>query len=77
MYKTCLILLTLVAAPLAAQQAPAGGPAPAPAPDARRVAGAAALTGQVRLDGRLDDAAWAAAEPLSGFTQAYPNPGAP
>ncbi|HEX6909786.1 MAG TPA: DUF5916 domain-containing protein, partial [Longimicrobium sp.] len=77
MYKTCLILLTLAAAPLAAQQAPAGGPAPASAPDARRVAGAAALTGQVRLDGRLDDAAWAAAEPLTGFTQAYPNPGAP
>ena len=76
MYKTCLILLSLTAsATLAAQQAPGGGPARAP--EARRVGGAAALSGQVRLDGRLDDAAWAAAEPLTGFTQAYPNPGAP
>ena len=41
------------------------------------MAGAATLTGQVRVDGRLDDAAWAAAEPLTDFTQAYPNPGAP
>lgn len=68
------LLLLLAAAPLTAQQA--ADPSPGGTGGARRVAGAAPLTGQVRVDGRLDDAAWAAAPVLSDFTQAYPNPGA-
>ena len=42
----------------------------------RRVAQAARKTGAIVIDGKLDDAAWAAAAPQSGFTQSYPNPGA-
>ena len=42
----------------------------------RRVAQAARRTGPIVIDGRLDDAAWAAAPVSSGFTQSYPTPGA-
>ena len=42
----------------------------------RRVAQAARKTSPIVVDGKLDDAAWAAATPQSGFTQSYPNPGA-
>lgn len=34
-------------------------------------------TGAIKLDGVLDDAAWAAAQPESNFTQSYPKAGAP
>lgn len=44
-------------------------------PRAARAARVAA--GAIRLDGRLDDAAWSAAEFTSGFTQKDPNEGAP
>jgi hypothetical protein len=65
--RTALVAtLLLAAAPLAGQ---AGAP-PRPA------LMAAPLAGQVRMDGRLDEAAWAAAEVATNFTQAYPNPGA-
>lgn len=70
-----LLLLVLTAAPLAAQQ-PADS-ATGTSSGTRRVATAAPLTGQVRVDGRLDDAAWAAAPVLAEFTQAYPDPGSP
>jgi hypothetical protein len=73
MHKTTLFLLLLGAAPLAAQQPRAADRAPV----AVRVLSAAPLAGQVRVDGHLDEEAWAAAEPATGFTQAYPNPGAP
>lgn len=43
----------------------------------RRVAQASRRTGAIVIDGKLDDAAWAAAAPSSGFIQAYPTPGAP
>lgn len=43
----------------------------------RRVAQASRRTGAIVIDGKLDDAAWAAASPTSGFIQAYPTPGAP
>lgn len=33
--------------------------------------------GPVTIDGRLDEAAWGAAEASGGFVQAYPKPGAP
>jgi hypothetical protein len=42
----------------------------------RRVAQAVRRSGPVAIDGRLDEAAWAAAQPTSGFTQSYPTPGA-
>jgi hypothetical protein len=49
-----------------------------PAPEARRVASAVRYTGNApRLDGVLDDAAWAQAQPISDFVQRAPNPGAP
>jgi Domain of unknown function (DUF5916)/Carbohydrate family 9 binding domain-like len=34
------------------------------------------LQGEVRLDGRLDEAAWQQAQPASDFTQSYPDVGA-
>ncbi len=43
----------------------------------RRVAHAARRSGSVSIDGRLDESAWAAATPSSGFVQSYPKPGAP
>ncbi len=64
-------LLLLAAVPLGAQ-----APREAPAAE-RRTLQAATLDGQVRLDGRLDEAAWAAAEPAGDFVQSYPEPGKP
>jgi hypothetical protein len=56
-----------LATPLAAQQ---------PARDtALRTVRAAAASGPIHLDGRLDEPAWAAAQPAAGFTESYPNPG--
>jgi hypothetical protein len=43
----------------------------------RRVAEASRRTGPIAIDGRLDDAAWATATPITGFVQSYPKPGAP
>jgi hypothetical protein len=34
-------------------------------------------TGEIRIDGRLDEADWERATPAGAFTQARPNPGAP
>ncbi|MDB4917173.1 MAG: hypothetical protein JWM95_4817 [Gemmatimonadetes bacterium] len=34
-------------------------------------------TTPIAIDGKLDDAAWATAEPSTAFTQSYPQPGAP
>ncbi len=58
-----------------------GAPAPADSSayhheDAPRIR-AAALTGAVRIDGVLDEAAWSAAEPATAFTQLDPHEGAP
>ena len=74
--------IVLVAAAVAAQQAPAAAQSQAaqttPAAGARRAASAVRLTGAApRLDGVLDDAAWAAAQPVSDFIQRAPNPGSP
>jgi hypothetical protein len=72
---------TLVPLLLAACLAPAAAGAQAgPAGQSGRsapVAGAAERTSPVRLDGRLDEAAWAAAEPETEFTQQRPREGAP
>ncbi len=45
--------------------------------DPRPVARAARRTGAVRIDGRLDEAAWAAATPITQFTQQQPDEGHP
>jgi hypothetical protein len=55
----------------------AAHPAGAQARDsARRTLAAAPATGGITVDGRLDEAAWAAAAMADGFTQSWPNPGA-
>ncbi len=69
------VLVALLAVPsiLAAQnQKP-----PAADTATRRVVQAARRNGFVAIDGKLDEAAWAAATPTSGFVQSYPKPGAP
>ncbi len=38
---------------------------------------AARLAGKITLDGKLDEAVWAAAQPAENFTQSYPDEGAP
>jgi hypothetical protein len=63
-----LMLAAASAAPVAAQTAPAAGTRVTPSLRASRAAA-------IRVDGRLDEAAWTAAEATSSFTEAYPNPG--
>lgn len=50
--------------------------APAPAERPRPVATAVPRSGPITLDGRLDEPAWQAAPPTSGFTQRMPHEGA-
>lgn len=67
-------------APAGAQQAAQSAETPAVTPkgtDAVRLMRAARAPSVVRLDGRLDESAWEAAEVASDFTQSWPNPGAP
>ncbi|HYH81327.1 MAG TPA: DUF5916 domain-containing protein [Longimicrobium sp.] len=71
----------LAAATLAAWQAPASAQTQTatqtPAATPRRQAMAVRLTGPApKLDGVLDDAAWALAQPLTDFVQRSPDPGA-
>jgi hypothetical protein len=58
------------AAPLAAE--PQATPRPAAIAAIAAIAG-----GPVKLDGRLDDAAWAQAQPMGALTQSEPDEGAP
>lgn len=44
---------------------------------ARRAVVATPLTGTVQIDGRLDEGAWAAAAPVTDFTQSWPSQGEP
>jgi hypothetical protein len=76
---SALLLLTALAAPAAAQDSTAVRTAATTAAgEARRVTTAVRLTGDApRLDGVLDDAAWAQAQPMTEFVQRTPNPGAP
>jgi hypothetical protein len=68
------LLLGCMAAPAAAQQ-PASAPrAPAPEPPQ---AVAARITQSIRVDGALDDAAWAQATPITEFRQLDPQEGQP
>jgi hypothetical protein len=70
--------LAAAALALAAREAPAQqAPTPAPGDDSAPAV-AVRITGRVpRLDGRLDDEAWAAAPAVSGFRQKDPAEGAP
>ena len=79
MLRNALLLLTATAS-TALAQTPADtlvGPAvarplrPTPSMEATR------RTDDVRIDGRLDEAAWAQARPSSGFTQSWPDADAP
>jgi len=63
----CASLLSLS---LQAQTPPASTARPAATLQASR------LQGDLRLDGRLDEAAWQQAQPSGEFTQSYPDPGA-
>ena len=64
----------LAAVPLRSQaQAPARQPAPERAPVTLQ---ATRLQGEVRLDGRLDEAAWQAVPAVTEFSQSYPDAGA-
>ncbi|HEV2147294.1 MAG TPA: DUF5916 domain-containing protein [Longimicrobiaceae bacterium] len=69
-----LALGPLAPAVLPAQSRPAGEPAQE---RPRPVATAEPRSGPVRLDGHLDEAAWAAATPATEFTQQRPSEGAP
>lgn len=76
--RVSLGALAVLSLPLAAQQtaAPASNPSTrshAAAPTVR----AAPLTGRIDIDGTLDDPAWAAAAPVSQFTQRDPKEGMP
>ena len=75
--RLALPLCGALAAGAAAAQQPAR-PAPTPAAELRTpVLQASRAAGGIRVDGRLDDAAWAAAETASDFVQNRPTPGAP
>jgi len=70
-----LALLALLPATLAAQSRE--GATDARTATARRVVRAAPLMGEVKIDGRLDEAAWATAEVAGDFTQSWPREGEP
>ncbi len=70
-----LLLASCLAA--SAQPPAAPGPALAAAPgDARPSVGTGALDGSIRLDGRLDEAAWQGAPLIDNLTMSEPTPGA-
>ena len=71
--RNALLLSLLVVPSVAAAQASSPSPADS---ISRRVAQASRRSGDIVIDGKLDDAAWRAATPTSGFTQSYPTPGA-
>jgi hypothetical protein len=73
-YAVFAALLAAAPATLAAQGTPA---APAADTHGDAVLGAVRATGPVRVDGRLDDAAWSAAAPATQFTQLDPAEGQP
>ena len=69
------LLAVLLAPSLLAAQTPSAPASPSARPTP--VLQATRAGGAVRIDGRLDDAPWAAAEVAGGFTESYPNAGAP
>src|SRR5688500_7797566 len=75
------LAMPLVALPLRAQDVPRPPDAPRPAAAdlhaSAPVMQAAAAPSAIRVDGRLDDAAWQAAAPVTTFTQRDPEEGRP
>jgi len=73
--RLAIALAVLSVGPLSAQNDPAtshaGTTRPTPVVSASRVAGS------IRLDGKLDEADWASASPVTSFTQSDPSEGAP
>lgn len=70
--KAPLLALLLAAAPLQAQVVDTSSTS-----TTTKIATAERLTGEIVLDGVLNESAWAAAEPITGFTESFPDPGAP
>ena len=70
-----------VAVPGAAQEVPRPAPAQSPAEYVHDrhapAASAARVTAPIRVDGTLDEAAWASAAPITDFTQVQPSEGQP
>ena len=52
-----------------------GRPDSAVVPASLRTVSASRLSGEVRIDGRLDDASWMRADSTSGFVQSWPSAG--
>jgi len=73
-FSAGLIVSLVAIPPLSAQQSPPGRP---DAPDSSAVARAVRAAAAPRVDGRLDDGAWALAPAYTGFTQREPNDGQP
>ena len=65
-----LLAVIIISIPARAQSSGSGHDIPRPA------ATAAALVGEIALDGRLDEAAWARATPATGLLQSQPDEGA-
>jgi hypothetical protein len=70
----CLAFVLALSMPLGAQEVPAARRGNAAPPRSMR---AVRRAGPIALDGRLDEPAWAAAEPSGDFVQSYPAPGKP
>ena len=62
--------------PLASSHAQ-GRPDSAVLPASLRTVSASRLSGDVRIDGRLDDASWMRADSTGGFVQSWPSAGSP
>jgi hypothetical protein len=69
--RRAALAVALAAAPLLPAAAPAQGADPG------RVVTAVRARGAIRVDGRLDEATWAAAHPAADFVQTVPSSGAP
>ncbi|HEY7768033.1 DUF5916 domain-containing protein [Longimicrobium sp.] len=71
------MFLSTISVPLTAQGAsqPLQPPAAAPSAEAPRVMQAVRASGAIRVDGRADEAAWAAAQVATDFVQRGPRPG--
>jgi hypothetical protein len=74
--RSAIALVAALALAAPELDAQASDQAPSPAAGARRQAQAARTTQPPVIDGVLDDDAWQQAQPITGFVQRAPNPGA-
>jgi hypothetical protein len=77
MRRLLVLTFAVAAAPLAAQQSSVTAAPALPPPAAHRTVVATRITLPIAIDGRLDEAAWAAADQAADFVQFQPTPGAP